>query len=181
MAKLPLLLYPNLKLRQRSAQVDPALVPTEAFKKFLSDLAETLTWYRGIGISAIQCGVPDAVFLMRNTKGEILQFVNPVVEDRDGEKVEMEEGCLSIPGFTEKVKRYPNVVVSCLNLEDGGRRVYDLEGIEAQCAQHEMEHLAGAMFSDGYGVAKRDLVKRKIQKALRHDPRFKPETYWEAK
>lgn len=172
MAKLPLLLYPNPKLRKVSVHVNHDLARTEEYKSFLKNLGETMTWYLGIGISAIQVGVRDRVFAMKTKQG-IQYFVNPKLESTDGDLAPVEEGCLSIPGFKETVKRYPGVVVSCFDIESGERKLYDLDGIEAQCAQHEMEHLDGKMFSDGYGVAKRELVRKKIKKALKFDPRFK--------
>jgi peptide deformylase len=172
MAKLPLLLYPNLRLREVSELVHPDMAQTEAFKAFLKDLGDTLTWYRGIGISAIQTGNADRVFSMK-TKAGIQHFVNPLIEETDGELVEVDEGCLSIPGWVERVKRFPNVIVSCMDIETLERKRFDLEGIEAQCAQHEMDHLDGKLFADSWGPVKRDIVKRKVKKALRQNPIFK--------
>jgi peptide deformylase len=170
--KLPLLLYPNPKLSLVSVPVDPEEAKTEEFRTFLTWLGETLIWYRGIGISAIQTGWPCRVFSMKTRDG-IQHFVNPEIESTDCELTEMEEGCLSVPGVTELVKRYPAVIVSALDIESGERKSYDLVDTEAQCAQHEIEHLDGKMFSDNYGPVKRDIVKRKIKKQLRLNPIFK--------
>ncbi len=172
--KLPLLLYPNPFLRTVSEPVDPEIAKSEEFKLLVDSLRETLVWYMGIGISAVQCGFAHRLFIMRLSRGGYQTFVNPVLEEVDGPTgVEsMEEGCLSIPGVVETVQRYPNVVVSSLDIESGERKRYDLEGIEAQCAQHELDHLEGRMFSDDWGPVKRDIVKRKIKKQLRQNPVF---------
>jgi peptide deformylase len=171
MARLPLLLYPNVKLREVSEPVALDMARSEAFKTFLRDLGETLVWYRGVGISAIQTGNADRVFSMR-TKTGVQHFVNPEIDSYDGDYVELDEGCLSIPGWSEKVSRRTGVIVSALDIESGERKLWDLDGIEAQCAQHEMDHLDGKMFSDGWGPVKKDIVRRKIKKALRHNPIF---------
>jgi peptide deformylase len=174
MARLPLLLYPNARLREVSEPVDPDMARSEAFQSFLKDLGETLTWYRGVGISAIQTGNADRVFSMRTKTGGVQHFVNPEIDSYDGDYVALDEGCLSIPGWTQQVLRRTGVIVSALDIESGERKLWDLDGIEAQCAQHEMDHLDGKMFSDGWGPVKKDIVRRKIKKALRHNPLFKP-------
>lgn len=171
--RLPLLLYPNKNLSEISVPVDPDYAQSEDFKFFLDALRETLIWFRGVGISAVQTGFLDRVFIMRTRKNEFITFVNPIVKSTDGELTEMEEGCLSIPGVVEKVKRYPNIVISALDIDSSEQRLYDLEGIEAQCAQHEMEHLDGKMLTDGLGRVARDIVRRKIQKQVRLNPLFK--------
>ncbi len=173
--RLPLLLYPNRFLREVSTEVDPEYAKSVEFKLLLDSLRETLIWFHGVGISAVQTGFAERVFVMRLSSGGYQSFVNPVLEEVDGPTgVEpMQEGCLSVPGVVETVLRYPNVIVSALDIESGERKRYDLEGIEAQCAQHEMEHLNGKMFTDDYGPVKRDIVKRKVKKAVRHDPLFK--------
>lgn len=171
--RLPLLLYPNKTLTQTSLHVDPERAKSEEFKAFVKDLQETLVWYRGIGLSAIQTGRPDRVFVMRMARGGFHTFVNPQIVNVDDETVPMDEGCLSLPGVLEKVERYPWVAITALDIDSGETRTFDMVGIEAQCAQHEIEHLDGKMFSDPYGPVKRDIVKRKIKKAVRLDPRFK--------
>lgn len=172
MARLPLLLYPNRDLTLLSDDVGIDRARSEEFRELLDRMVETMTWYRGIGLSAIQVGVQDRAFVMRTQQG-ILKLVDPKFETLYEEAVEMPEGCLSVPGYTETVLRHPQVVLSALDIESGERKRYDFYGIEAQCVQHEMDHLDGKMFTDGYGTAKRDVVKRKIKNALRFDPTFK--------
>jgi peptide deformylase len=143
----------------------------EGFKERLRNLHETLLHFRGVGLSAIQVDWPVRLFAMRTPK-EVQTFVNPEIVTVDGDEAEREEGCLSLPGVFERVKRFPNVIVAAMDLQAGERRLWDLEGIEAQCAQHEVDHLDGKMFSDNYGSVKRDIVRRKIKKQLRINPLF---------
>jgi len=182
MAVLPLLYYPSQKLKQVSVEVEPVYARMD-HDDVIRNLAESLVHYRGLGLSAIQVGVPQRIFVMAVNKQSsqncnivkempyflIQVFVNPViVEVTDGPE-EVEEGCLSLPGIVERVRRYRQVVVEGDDITsvEMGRRRWDLEGIEAQCAQHEIDHLDGKLFSDGFKPVKRDITKRKVQKALR--------------
>lgn len=167
MAILKLLLWPNPELKQVSEEVDLEWARTDQFKELLADMGETMLALGGVGISAVQVGVFDRVFVMRDKKGGTQAFINPVITQTDGELEEKDEGCLSIPGIVEKVKRYPNVIVEALDPETGERKHWDLGGIEAQCAQHEIEHLDGKLFADKFGAVKRDIVKRKIKKFVK--------------
>ncbi len=172
--RLPLLLYPNSELTLGSDEVGIEWARSPEFTELLNDMVETMVWFRGIGLSAIQVGIQDRAFVMRTRQG-ILKLVDPILEEVDGPTgVEsMQEGCLSVPGVVEMVPRYPNVIVSALDIESGERKRYDLEGIEAQCAQHELDHLDGRMFTDDYGPVKRDIVRRKIRKQLRLNQLFR--------
>jgi peptide deformylase len=171
--RLPLILYPSRLLTEASDEVSLDFAKSVDFKVLVDSLRETLVWFRGIGISAVQGGWPARVFIMRLSRGGYQTFINPIIRGTDGDLEEVDEGCLSIPGIVERVKRYPGVLVSALDPETGERKSWDLEGIEAQCAQHEMEHLDGKTMADNWGPVKRDIVKRKIKKELRLNPLFK--------
>lgn len=172
MARLKLLLWPNQKLREVSEYLTKDQVEDEAFKAKLKDLHETLLHFRGVGLSAIQVDWPVRLFVMRTLK-EVQTFVNPDIISTDGELELVEEGCLSLPGVFERVQRYPNVVMVANNLATWDRVAWDMEGIEAQCAQHEVEHLNGKMMSDGWGTGRRELARGKIRKQLKFNPLFK--------
>jgi peptide deformylase len=172
MALLKVLLWPDPTLRLVSDPVPFEWVKSEEFQQLVKDMTETLLHYRGVGLSAIQVGVQDQLFVMRTRQG-VQAFVNPRIIERDGEPTQMEEGCLSIPGYTQQVYRFPNVIVEAMDFATGEPRNWDLEGIEAQCAQHELEHLEGRLFSDNWGRVTKDIVRRKIAKARRLDPRYK--------
>lgn len=170
---MPLFLYPNKVLNDGSDEVGIDWARSKEFGDLLNDMVETMVWFRGVGLSAIQVGIQDRAFVMR-TKKEILKIVDPFIESfQDTEPAEVEEGCLSVPGVYERVLRYPEVELSCLDIETGNRKHYLMEGVEAQCVQHEMEHLDGKMYTDGYGPVKRDIVRRKVQKQIRLNPLFK--------
>lgn len=172
MARLNLLLWPNPRLREKSEHLTFDWVKQEGFRERLKSLHETLLHFRGVGLAAIQVGWAVRLFAMRTPKA-VQTFVNPEIASTDGELVEMEEGCLSVPGVFEQVRRYPNVVLVANDLETWERKSWDLEGVEAQCAQHEIEHLDGVMqIVDNAGLVKRDIIKRKIQKQLRLNPLF---------
>jgi len=91
--------------------------------------------------------------------------INPEIIELIGKPIEMTEGCLSFPGVFEKVMRHPEVIFKCEDLM-GEVKTWQMAGIESQCIQHETEHLDGKTMGDSWGVAKRDIVKRKIKKAL---------------
>lgn len=171
MAAKKILIWPNNRLFDVSKEVEYADINTEAFKELVKDLKDTLGHYHGVGLSAIQIGVPLGVFVMQTETG-IQEFVNPYVMDFIGEKAPVKEGCLSIPGVYEDIERYPEVIISSLNTEDGSERLWSLEGIEAQCAQHEIEHFEGKTLMDRFGQAKRMMLKKAIKKALIYDPAY---------
>ncbi len=172
MAIEKLVLWPNSLLKLVSEEVDPEWILSDDAKTLVKNMSDTLMHFGGVGLSAIQVAYQARLFVMRTKEGDkwvIKPFFNPELVSTDGELAEVEEGCLSMPGVVEKVKRYPNVVISAL--DPSGlvveRKQYDLEGIEAQCAQHELEHLDGKTLGDNWGAMKRDIVKRKIRKTIR--------------
>jgi peptide deformylase len=170
--RLPLLLWPHLTLKELSRPLSQEETQTDEFKERLASMNETLTHFRGVGISAIQVNWPVRMFSMR-TKDGIKTFINPVIVEWDGSPELMEEGCLSLPGIYEKVLRIPNVVIEVNDLDTWERKRFDLEGIEAQCAQHEIEHMDGMMkMMDGAGFTKRDIVKRKLKKQMKVNPLY---------
>ncbi len=175
MSVLKLVLWPNPALKEESVAVDPEYMKSDEFQELLKDMTDTLLHFGGVGLSAVQVGVPLRLFIMRTKPGKEwvpTPFVNPVILSTDGEAIEVDEGCLSMPGVIEKVKRFPNVIVSAVVPESGETKSYDLEGIEAQCAQHESEHMDGKTIGDGWGPVKRDIVKRKIRKNLKAFNRY---------
>lgn len=175
MARLPLLLWPNLALRQKSTLLTQEDVQGEDFKERLKSLHETLLHFRGVGISAIQVNWPVRLFAMR-TKDEVQTFINPRILETDGELDLKEEGCLSLPGIFERVERYSNVIIESMDPDTGMFDRWDLDGIEAQCAQHEIEHMDGVMkMVDRAGAVKRDVLKRKVRKQLRINPLYNGE------
>ncbi len=160
-----LVYWPNPILKEVSRETT-----IEEAKALLPQMWETLEKHPGVGLSAIQIGKPLRFFVMdsRTEHKTKYAFMNPEIVELIGDLVEVEEGCLSVPGIYEKIMRYPEIIIRAINIErETEPRLFQLQNLEAQCALHELEHLEGKMFTDGYGPVKRDIVKRKILKHLR--------------
>lgn len=166
-----ILIWPHDLLRTKSEQVTKEFTESPEFKTLVDDMRETLEHYHGVGLSAIQVGIPHRLFVMR-TGGGIDVFVNPYVMHEELEPILMDEGCLSLPGVYEKTLRSPQVIVAATNPDSWGEELWDFEGIEAQCAQHEIEHFDGITMADRMGVVKRRIARRTIEKAILRDPAY---------
>ncbi len=163
----PILAWPNPKLKVVSKDVEAADFGTDALRSVVQDLTDTMEAACGLGLAAIQIGIPYRIFVARETAGA-KAYINPVIMKFDGDKRKVSEGCLSIPGVYEDVERYEEIILSAFDV-DGVESCFQFEGIEAQCVQHEAEHLDGKMsIVDGLGPVKRDLIKRKVAKLVRH-------------
>lgn len=146
MAKLPIVTLPNAMLRKRSVEVDPKLIRTPEFQRWLDDLVETMWRADGVGIAASQVGRNIRVFVAvdRETPHVV---INPVVTRRSWRKEDGEEGCLSVPGKYGIVKRHRTFRVKGLD-RDGKPVVLDAYGFFARVLQHELDHLDGVLFVD---------------------------------
>ncbi|MCC7219877.1 MAG: peptide deformylase [Candidatus Contendobacter sp.] len=169
MAQLSILHYPDSRLRK------PAL-PVEAVdddvRALIADLTETMYAAPGIGLAATQVNIQKRVIVLdvSEDKKQPLALINPTILDRQGEE-EMEEGCLSVPGFYEAVKRAERVRISALDREG---EPFELEagGLLAVCIQHEIDHLDGKLFVDYLSALKRDRIRRKLEKQARLESRL---------
>jgi peptide deformylase len=139
--------------------------------QLVQDMVETMYKAPGVGIAAPQVGVSQRIMVTDTSVGEksdsLLVIVNPEIVDSEGEQYE-EEGCLSIPGFSEFVRRPKKVVIKGVDLE--GRELI-LEGSDllARAFCHELDHLNGVMFLEHLSFIKRDLIKRRIRKLVKQD------------
>jgi len=165
MSVRPILIWPSAKLSTPSKDVPVEDFGTAALQVVVSDLHETLEHAGGLGLSAIQVGIPYRVFVT-NIYGEKHTYVNPVVMSTFGTPVPFAEGCLSVPGVFETVDRFNEIIVSSKSVE-GEDELRQLDDVEAQCVAHEIDHLDGVMFVDRFGRVKKDIIKRKVAKALR--------------
>lgn len=167
MAIKRIVLWPHEVLTKVSEEVLSFEAPW--LKPFVADLLETMYTAKGVGLAAVQVGVLQRIFVMDATleRTSPKVFINPVIQTYIDTAVEMDEACLSLPGVHEKALRYPELIVSYYDT-NGDRHVEQLAGIEAQCVQHEIEHLDGKLFVETLSVVKRDIIRRKIQKTLRH-------------
>ena len=165
MSPLEILHYPDPRLRRRA---DPVGAVDDDVRRLIDDMLETMYDAPGIGLSAPQVNVAKRVVTVDVSKDRSgpLCLVNPEILSVDGE-IETEEGCLSVPGVYELVKRPERVRVSALD-RDGHCREIEAEGLLAVCIQHEIDHLDGRLFVDHLSRLKRQRIRKKAEKALRH-------------
>ncbi len=170
MSLLTILKFPDPFLKTKAEPVEK--VDAE-IGKLISDMIDTMYGARGIGLAAVQVGVAKRVVVLdvpdddeekRERGRNLMALINPEIISSEGEMV-YEEGCLSVPGFTADVTRAEKVVVKALDRE--GRPVeLEAEGLPAIAIQHEIDHLDGTLFIDRLSRIKREIIKRKIKKAL---------------
>ena len=165
MSGLDILHFPDPRLRRRA---EPVRVVDDGVRRLIDDMLETMYDAPGIGLSAPQVNIAKRVVTIDITKdrSDPLCLVNPEVRTATGE-MEAEEGCLSLPGVYEIVKRPEMVRVSALD-RDGRSCEIEAEGLLAVCIQHEIDHLDGRLFVDYLSRLKRQRIRKKAEKTLRH-------------
>ncbi|MBC7709197.1 MAG: peptide deformylase [Rhizobacter sp.] len=168
MALLPILEYPDARLKRIAS---PVTEFTPAIKKLVDDMADTMYDAPGIGLAATQVNVHKRIVVIdiSETKNDLKVFINPQIVMADGEIVG-EEGCLSVPGYYDTVKRASHVVVRA---QDALGKTFELEATDlmAVCIQHEMDHLIGTVFVDHLSQLKQIRVKTRMKKRLRETER----------
>lgn len=164
MALLPILRYPDPRLHTRAQPV--AKVDAE-IRKLAADMAETMYEAPGIGLAATQVNVHQRVLVLdiSEDKSQLQVFINPEILWREGE-CEGEEGCLSVPGIYETVKRSERIRVRALDL-DGQSFELAADGLLAVCLQHEIDHLDGKVFVEYLSRLKLGRIKAKMAKQAR--------------
>jgi peptide deformylase len=169
MALREIIILPDKRLRLVSA---PAKKIDAELRRLIDDMFETMYEAPGIGLAAIQVGVPQRVITMDLAKKEDPRapqvFVNPQILWHSDEKALYEEGCLSIPEFYEEVERPAQVRVKFLDL-DAKEQEIEASGLLATCLQHEIDHLNGILFIDHISKLKRDRVLKKFTKAAKRE------------
>ena len=168
MALLPILCYPDPRLRTKAAPV-PAV--DESIARLIDDLLETMYAAPGIGLAATQVNVHKRVLVVdvSEQRDQPLAFVNPVIESAEGVQ-ERDEGCLSVPGFYELVQRAERIRVHALN-QQGEPFTLEAEDLLAVCIQHECDHLEGKLFVDYISKLKRGRIRSKLRKQARREAR----------
>ena len=142
-----------------------------AVRRLVDDMFETMYAAPGIGLAATLVNVHQRLLVVdvSEEKDQPLVFINPEILQRAGVE-EMEEGCLSVPGFYDKVQRAERIKVRALD-RDGKLFELDTDGLLAVCIQHEIDHLDGKLFVDYLSNLKRQRIRKKLEKARRHgDP-----------
>ena len=159
-----ILTEPNKILRQISKPVHEVGVEEQ---KLMDDMLETMYAANGIGLAAIQIGIPKRIIVMDisrdENKKEPRYFVNPIIKNRNTEKNTYEEGCLSVPNQFAEIDRPSKCEVEYLDY-DGNKKLLKAEGLLATCIQHEMDHLEGVLFIDYLSKLKKSMIIKKLSK-----------------
>lgn len=161
MGVLTILEFPDERLRQQAVDVK---VVDDNIKSLIKDMFTTMYEAHGVGLAATQVDVHKKVIVIdvSEEKNMPLCLINPVILMRDGEE-ESNEGCLSVPGIFEPVKRAEHIRLKAL---DGEGKAFEMEanGLLSVCIQHEMDHLQGKLFVDYLSSLKRQRIKKKLDK-----------------
>lgn len=180
MALLTIIKYPDPFLKTKTALVKTV---DDSIRELISDMVETMYYAKGIGLAATQVGVDKRIVVLdvpnRRTDDEedekpvkgknLIALINPEIIEAEGTTV-YEEGCLSVPGFTADVERAAKVRIKALN-KNGEPISFEAGGLFAIALQHEIDHLDGILFIDRLSRLKREMIKRKIKKALESEER----------
>ncbi len=169
MAILPIVEVPDPRLRQISSPVETV---DDGVRKLIADMFETMYAAPGIGLAAIQVGVPKRILVIDLQEPEVEDgppvkdprvFINPEIIKHSDEEVPYLEGCLSVPDQYAEVERPDHIRARWLD-ENGKPHEEQLDGLLAVCLQHEMDHLEGILFIDHLSRLKREMVLKKLAK-----------------
>jgi peptide deformylase len=163
-AKLSILLYPDPRLH---TVAQPVIQVTDEIRRLIKDMAETMYIAPGVGLAATQVDRHLRIIVVDTspTRDTLHALINPELIEATGE-ADFDEGCLSVPGIYEKLKRFQNIRVRALNAQG---ETFELvaEGLQAVCIQHEMDHLDGKVFVEKLSRLKRQRILAKIKKRQR--------------
>jgi|TARA_B100000401_G_scaffold285637_1_gene195308 peptide deformylase len=164
MAIREILTEPNKILRQISQSVEKV---TKEEQKLMDDMLETMYQANGIGLAAIQIGVPKRIIVMdiakKDEKKNPMYFVNPIIKNKTKNLSTYEEGCLSVPNQFAEVDRPETCEVEYLDY-NGEKKILKATGLLATCIQHEMDHLQGILFIDYLSKLKKSIIIKKLSK-----------------
>jgi len=164
MALRQILTEPNKILRQKSLLVDEV---NDEVRKLMDDMLETMYAAPGIGLAAIQVGVPKRVIVLDIAQKEgqksPMHFVNPEIIQKSDNNTTYEEGCLSVPGQFAEIDRPDQCLVKYLDY-NGEKKEINAKGMLATCIQHEMDHLEGILFIDYLSKLKKSMIIKKLSK-----------------
>lgn len=165
MAILKILQYPDERLHRVAASVSEV---TDEICILVQDMAETMYAAAGIGLAATQVDVHQRIVVIdvSDTRDRLHVFINPEIVATSGQS-DYQEGCLSVPGIFEKVKRAESVSVRAMGL-DGNLFKLDADGLFAVCIQHEMDHLMGKVFIEYLSQLKQSRIRSKLKKRQRN-------------
>lgn len=164
MAILDILVYPDSRLRTVASAVESV---DDDLRTVIDDMFETMYAAPGIGLAATQVNMHKRLIVIdvSEERNQPYVFINPELLEAEGEE-EMQEGCLSVPGYFETVRRAENVRVRALD-RNGEEFELQADGLLAVCIQHEIDHLDGKVFVDYLSTLKRDRIRKKLLKEAR--------------
>ncbi|MEW8014799.1 MAG: peptide deformylase [Candidatus Sedimenticola endophacoides] len=165
MAILEILHFPDPRLRTKAR---PVAEVDEAIRRQVDDMFETMYAAPGIGLAATQVDFHRRIVVIDNSEehDQPLCLINPEIVEREGVE-EMDEGCLSVPGVYERVRRADRIRVRALD-RDGEPFEQEAEGLLAVCIQHEIDHLDGKLFIDYLSGLKRQRIRKRLEKESRN-------------
>ncbi len=168
MAVLTIVTAPDPRLKLVSKKIERV---DGDLRKFLADMLDTMYAANGVGLAAIQVGVPKRVAVIdidpKGKNSKPMHFINPSIVWRSHEKVDHHEGCLSVPEIWDDVGRNERVKVEYLD-EHGKKQTLEADGLLAIALQHEIDHLNGKLFIDHLSKLKRNIALRKVAKMKRN-------------
>ena len=164
MALKQILVEPNPILRQKSQRVDEV---NADLQKLMDDMLETMYAAPGIGLAAIQIGVPKRIIVLdlaaKDEPKNPMYFINPEIVEKSNNNSVYEEGCLSVPGQFAEIERPDKCHIKYLDYY-GKKKEIEAEGMLATCIQHEIDHLEGVLFIDYLSKLKRSMIIKKLSK-----------------
>jgi len=165
MALLNILHFPDERLR---LEAQPIAVVDDNIRQLADDMLETMYHADGIGLAATQVNIQRQLVVIDLSKerNQPLVLINPQITAREGES-EGDEGCLSVPGVYEKVRRAERITLRALD-RHGQYYTLDADGLLAVCIQHELDHLSGKLFVDYLSGLKRQRIRKRLEKQQRH-------------
>ena len=172
MAVQKLITVPDEILRKKSKPIEKVSINE---KKLIKDLIETMYHHKGIGLAAIQVGIPKRIIVLdvqqKGEKKKPLCFINPVIKNISKEKSRYEEGCLSIPNTFIDIERPKTCNVEFIDI-DGKKKNMECDGLLSTCIQHEINHLDGKLIIDFLSKLKKDLIIKKLSKTKQNSDRI---------
>ena len=167
-----LITVPNEILRKKSEKIEKV---GKDEKNLIKDLFETMYHHKGIGLAAIQVGIPKRIIVLdviqKDEQKKPLCFINPIIKNLSDEKSKYEEGCLSIPNTFIEIERPKKCFVEYIDI-DGKKKNMECDNLLSTCIQHEVNHLDGKLIIDFLSKLKKDLIIKKLSKTKQNTDRI---------
>ena len=167
-----LITVPNEILRKKSKKIEKV---GKDEKNLIKDLFETMYHHKGIGLAAIQVGIPKRIIVLdviqKEEQKNPLCFINPIIKNLSDEKSKYEEGCLSIPNTFIEIERPKKCLVEYIDI-DGKKKNMECDNLLSTCIQHEVNHLDGKLIIDFLSKLKKDLIIKKLSKTKQNTDRI---------